>query len=192
MKPSTLLNLPVQTRRSRVINLHAVDAQIVFLRRWVFGVHQRQGDERPAVFVPRRQHWKLIQTRFKIDNLSHRPTRNCARAQLQKIANQRTMPPKLPAIGWQQRLSNTHQFLDKLLRFRSKGKLDSFGRAEKVGYNGKLASLHALEKQRRSVLLDDAAMNLGHFQAGIDFSFDGNKIVFAAQEIEEGTKISVH
>jgi len=35
-------------------------------------------------------------------------------------------------------------------------------------------------------------MNLSDFEVGIDFNFDSDQIVFAAQDIEEGTKISVH
>ena len=35
-------------------------------------------------------------------------------------------------------------------------------------------------------------MNLGDFEVGIDFTIDGNQVVFATEEVEEGTEVSVH
>jgi hypothetical protein len=35
-------------------------------------------------------------------------------------------------------------------------------------------------------------MNLSQFEVGIYFSFDGNKIVFAPQQVEEGAKVAMH
>ena len=39
---------------------------------------------------------------------------------------------------------------------------------------------------------DHATMNFGEFEIRIDFDIDGDKIVFATEKVEEGTKVSVH
>ena len=72
MKATAFLNLPVQAGCLRVVNLHAIDAEVVLLRDWMFGVNQRKRDEWPAVFVPRREHGKLIEMRRRINDISDR------------------------------------------------------------------------------------------------------------------------
>jgi hypothetical protein len=81
MKAAAFLNLPMQARRARVVNLHAVHAKVVLLRFRVFSVNQRQRKERAAVFLPGRQHRQSIEMRLEIDYLGHWPTRDSARAE---------------------------------------------------------------------------------------------------------------
>src|SRR5439155_4341368 len=102
MKAAAFLNLPMQARGFRVVNLHAIDAEVVLLRRRMFGVDEWQSDERPTVFLPRGQHRKLIETRRLLNDFTDWATGNRARAELQEIANQRAMLPKLLSIRRQQ------------------------------------------------------------------------------------------
>jgi len=102
------------------------------------------------------------------------------------------MLPEFSAIGRQQRLGDACQLSDELFGLRAKGELDSFLCAEEVCGDGEAAFLHLREKQRWPAAFDHAAVNLGDFQIGIDFTIDGNKIVFATEKVEEGTKVSVH
>src|SRR5437763_7363830 len=106
MKATAFLNLPVKARGFLVVNLHAIDAEVVLPRRRMFGIDERQSDERPTIFLPGRRHRELIEVRLKVDDLCHWPARTCARAEFQKIANQRTMFPELFSIRWQQRLGD--------------------------------------------------------------------------------------
>ena len=82
-----------------------------------------------------------------------------------------------------------YQLSDKFFRSGSERQFNATLRAEKISDDGKATSLHSREKQCGSAALDHAAMNLGNFEIWIDFSFDGNEIVFATQEVEEGAKV---
>src|SRR5712692_3424327 len=82
--------------------------------------------------------------------------------------------------------------MDKLFRLGTKGEFDASLCAKEIGDDRKLAFLHSREQQRRPTALDHAPMNFGNFEVRIDFSFNGNEILFTAQEFEEGTEISVH
>src|SRR5581483_6220544 len=64
--------------------------------------------------------------------------------------------------------------------------------SEKIGDDWESTSLHSIEQQRRPDTFNHQTMNLGDFEIWIDFNIDRNQIIFAAQEVEEGTKISVH
>ena len=98
VKAAAFLNLPMQTRSRGVVNLHAIDAEVVLLRRRMFRIDERQSDERPTVFLPGSQHRKLIETRRLLNDFTDWATRNRARAEFQEIANQRTMLPELLSI----------------------------------------------------------------------------------------------
>ena len=60
MKASAFLNLPMQSRMLRIIDLHAIDTEVVFICLRVLGVNQGQGDERAAVVLPRSQYGQFI------------------------------------------------------------------------------------------------------------------------------------
>ena len=91
-----------------VVNLHAINAEVVFLSERIFGVDQRQRDEGPAVFLPRREHGQFIQASRPIDDFRYRPARNSSRAEFEKVAHQRTMFPKLRAIGRQKSFGDAY------------------------------------------------------------------------------------
>src|SRR5207237_6452200 len=94
MKAATFLNLPMQPRGPRIVDLHPVNPQIMFLCDWVFRIDQRERDEWPAVFVPSRKHRQLIESHRWFDDLRHRSTRSIARAKFEEIAHQRAMFPE--------------------------------------------------------------------------------------------------
>src|SRR2546425_4390445 len=85
MKAAALLNLPMQPRGPRIVDLHPVNPQIMFLCDWVFRIDQRERDEWPAVFMPSRKHRQLIESHRWFDDLRHRPTRSIARAEFEKV-----------------------------------------------------------------------------------------------------------
>lgn len=55
VEAAALVDLEVHARRGRVVDLHAVHAEVGLPRRGVLGVDERQREERPAVAVPRRE-----------------------------------------------------------------------------------------------------------------------------------------
>src|ERR1700720_2505599 len=101
VKTSALRNLPMQPRRVRSVNLHAIDAEVMFVGDRIFSVNQRQSDEGPAVFLPRCEHRQVSQVTWSIDDFRYRPARDGPGAQLEKIAHQRSMFPKLRTLGRQ-------------------------------------------------------------------------------------------
>src|SRR5258705_665038 len=52
MEAAALLNLPMQSRRPFVIDLHTVNTKIVLFGGRIFGVNKRKGDKRPAILLP--------------------------------------------------------------------------------------------------------------------------------------------
>src|SRR5688572_19722520 len=94
MKPAALLNLPMQTGSFGVVNLHAIDAQIVLLRSRMFRVNQRQRDEWPAVFLPRGDNGQTIELRRLDYVFGDRRARNLSRSQSQKLEAKLPMTPE--------------------------------------------------------------------------------------------------
>src|SRR5437016_12448348 len=113
MKAAAFLNLPMQPRGPRIVDLHPINPQIMFLCDWVFRMDQRERDEWPAVFVPSRKHRQLIESHRWFDDLRHRPTGNVASSEFQELAREGSMFPKFRPVRREQRLSNVHQFFDK-------------------------------------------------------------------------------
>ena len=66
VEAAALVYLPVHACGARVEELHAVDAEVVSARRGVFGVDERQSEERAAVFVPCREHGQFVETRRSV------------------------------------------------------------------------------------------------------------------------------
>ena len=85
MKAATFLNLPMQPRGLRIVDLHPVNAKIMFLCDWVLGINQRERDEWAAVFMPGSEHGQLVESNRWFDDFRHRPTRNVARAEFEKV-----------------------------------------------------------------------------------------------------------
>ena len=81
MKAAAFLNLPVQPGCVRIVNLHAIDAEVVFLRVDV-GVDEWQRNEWAAIFPPGREDWKLSELHLLLHNFRHRRPRYVARSQL--------------------------------------------------------------------------------------------------------------
>src|SRR5262249_9726182 len=106
MKPAALLDLPVQPGGMRVVDLHSINAEVVFFSLGMFGVDERQSDEWTAIFLPRGQDRQLIKTRRSIDNLCDRRSRSVPRSELQQLERDRAMIPELGRFGWQDRLGN--------------------------------------------------------------------------------------
>src|SRR5258705_11298847 len=52
MEAAALLNLPMQSRRTFVIDLHTVNTKIVLFGGGIFGVNKREGNKRPAILLP--------------------------------------------------------------------------------------------------------------------------------------------
>src|SRR5262249_40902283 len=59
MKAAAFLNLPVQSGRMRIVDLHPVNAEIVLFSYRMLGVDQRQSDEWTTIFLPGRQYRQL-------------------------------------------------------------------------------------------------------------------------------------
>jgi hypothetical protein len=134
----------------RVVDLHAVDAEVVFLRYRVLGVNERQRDEWPTVFLPGCQHRQLVQSRGTIDHLSDRRSRDVFFVpSFSKIERDRTMFPEFTKLRRQDRLGDLNQLAHKRFRLWAKREIDAALRAEHVRDDRITAALHALEQQRR-------------------------------------------
>jgi hypothetical protein len=76
-----------------------------------------------------------------------------------------------------------HDFPHEGFGLRAEGALDAPLRAEEICDYGVAAALDVLEKQRGASALDDAAMDFGEFEIGVNFRFDSGEVVFAFEEV---------
>jgi len=169
--PSPFSDLAVEARRLVVVTLDAVHAEVVHLRLWVFGVHQRQRDERPAVERPGGDHRKprearrLVNDQRKIKRLALEPdTREPGKGV--------PMVPYLREAGRHQGVRHRRDFAHQLLRPPAKGEVDPARRAEQVGDERKACALYPSEEQGGTTTLDDAPMDFGDLEVRIDFGRD--------------------
>ena len=122
VKAAAFLNLPVQPGCLSIVDLHAIDAEVVLFGHRIFGVNERQSDKRAAVLLPRREHWQLIESRGPIYNLLLPasamvfvvPSCNNSKAKA-------TMLPQFSRAGRQQRFRDLHQLANDCFRLWSKG-----------------------------------------------------------------------
>ena len=87
MKAPAFLNLPVQSGGVRIVNVHAINAEVVFLRHRMFGIDQRQRNKRPAVFLPGSQDRQFVKTHLLLNHFRDRRARHFARPEPEKIAH---------------------------------------------------------------------------------------------------------
>ena len=181
MKAAALLNLPVQTGRLRVVDLHSVDAEVVLSRDRILGVDERQRDERPAVFLPRRQHRQLIEPRWSIDNLRYRRAARVRRSEFKEVERHGAILPQFARTRRQYRLRDVHHLAHQRFRLRTECKIQTPISTEHVRNDGISASLHPLEQQRGTAFGDHTPMNLRKLEIRIDLSFDSDDFVFSGE-----------
>src|SRR5207245_4010665 len=92
----------------------------------------------------------------------------------------------------QERFGNADQLFDELLGLWAKSKINPLRSAKQIRNDRKAASLHSLKQQRRATSFNYAAMYFSKLEIRIDFGIDRNEIIFTAQALEEGTKVTVH
>jgi hypothetical protein len=183
MKAAAFVYLPVQPRRLSVKALHAVHSQIVLTGRRMLRVDEREREERPAVFLPRRQDRQFIKSRRLVHHLRDGSAPGVACAELQSFKSKETMLPELCGAGRKESFSDMHDLSHKSLRLRAEGKLNTPRCAEEISDYGVAAALDAIEKQRGASALDHSAMDFGEFEVGVNFRFDSYEIVFAFEQV---------
>ena len=152
----------------------------------MFRVDERQRDERPAVFLPSRQHGQFVKPRWLSMTCvtgARRVLRVPRLAELQARASDAARAPRGAAARSDSATCTTSR--TSASGFGPKGELDAPRRAEEIGDDRIAAALHSLEQQRRAAALDHAAMDFRQFEIRIDFRFDSDEIVFAFEQIEK-------
>jgi hypothetical protein len=147
--------------------------------RGMLRVNKREREERPAVFLPRRQDRQFIKARRHVHHLRDGSAAGVARAELESFKGEETMLPELCGSRRQKSFSDMHDLSHKRLRLWAEGKLNTPFCAEEICDYRVAATLYVLEKQRRASALDDATMNFCEFEVGVNFRFDSYEIVFA-------------
>lgn len=80
----------------------------------------------------------------------------------------------------------------ELFRFRAEGEFDPPFRSEKIGHDRVTAVADAFEQKRWTTLRDDAPVYLRQFEIWVDFRFDDDKFILAAQKFKIRAKVAVH
>jgi hypothetical protein len=187
MKAAAFLNLPVQSGRVRIVNLHAIDAEVVLLRDWMFGVDKGQGNEWAHIFLPGREDWKLSELHLLLHNFGNRGPRYFARSQLQKIPHQPAMLPKFRSIWREQRFSYVDYLFDEFFRLAPKSQVNSFGVPNRLVTTGKRLPFTRLKSSAGPPLSITRRWISASFQIGIDFGIDCDDIFFAGKQFEKCT-----
>jgi hypothetical protein len=71
-----------------------------------------------------------------------------------------------------------------LLWFVAKRQFQSFIGAKEIGGDGKLGTFNPGEQQGRTTCRDNAPVNLGDFQIGIDFLIDNEQLIFFFEYVQ--------
>src|SRR5687768_9247476 len=158
----------------------------------IFGVDERKGNERPAVFLPRGQDGKLAQVGRTVNHFSNWGSTCSAGSEFKQVPRNRAMLPKFSAAWRQQGFGDFREVANERLRLWPKGEFDALSCAEEIGDNRIVAAFNAFEEERRPPLLDYAPMNLGRLKVRIDFGFNCDDVFFAREEVEECAQVSMH
>src|SRR5690242_8072837 len=102
------------------------------------------------------------------------------------------MLPEFSRFWRQQRFSNVHCIAHERFWLWAKSEIDAPLGAEHVRNDRIPAAFDAFEQQRWTTLLNDAAMDLGQLEVGIDLGFDGDDLVFPGKSIEECSQARMH
>src|SRR5689334_3998883 len=95
------------------------------------------------------------------------------------------MLPQFSGLWWQERFSDVHCIAHERFWLWAKRDIDATLGSKHVRHHRMAAAFHAVEQQRRTAFIDDAAMNLGQLEVRIDLGFDGDDLVFPGESIEE-------
>jgi hypothetical protein len=100
--------------------------------------------------------------------------------------------PQFSSARWQECFGKPDKVAHQGLWLWAKRQLNAASSAKQIRNDGILASLYPLEKQRRSLSLDNTAVNLCGFEVWINFSFDCDEVFFAGEYVEKCPQISMH
>src|SRR5262252_4568211 len=117
MEAPAFLNLPVQAGGIGIVDLHAIDAEIVFPCLRMLGINQWQGDKRATILLPGGQHRKFVEPDLFFNYLGNWSAPDTAGSEFQKVAHQPAMFPKFRSIRWQKRFRDTDQLFDEIFGF---------------------------------------------------------------------------
>jgi hypothetical protein len=109
--------------------------------------------------------------------------------QLQCFQRQVAVLPKLGEFRGQKSLGEMDYLLDELLGFRAKREFDAFGSSEQVCDNREGAALDPVEQERRPMTLDNASMNFGDFEIGVNLCLNRDEVTFLAQDLKKLSEI---
>ena len=111
------------------------------------------------------------------------------RADLDQLAADVARAPQRRRRRRQQRLGQLDEPPDQPQRPLAERQLGAAGGAEQIGDEPEIGALDVGEEQRRSAGRDDAAVNLGGFEMGIDRRLHRDDVVVTAELVDEGAEI---
>ena len=85
-----------------------------------------------------------------------------------------------------------HHALDELERTRAECQFGAVRRAKQIGDERKRRARHVVEAQRRATRRDDAPMNLGRLERGINRRGNLDDVAVAPQPVEKRSKVAEH
>ena len=189
VEPAPFLDLPVHAEGVRIVPLDAVDAEVVLAAVRVLGVDERQGDEVAAVLGPGLDQGQAAKVGGGLPALENRTAADGAQPQAHPFPRQPAVAPEPARRQRGELVRHLDQLSQKALRPRSERQVDPAGCPEQVGDRGEVGPFDALEQQRRSARGDDAAVDLGQFEIGVDRGFDPRQLPLFFKQLEEGSKV---
>ncbi len=94
VKAPAFMDLPVQSGRLRIVQLHAIHTEIMLVCDGMLCVDERQGDERPAVFLPCCEDGQPVEPRGPVCDLRDGRMSHVARAEPQSFERERPVLPE--------------------------------------------------------------------------------------------------
>ena len=194
VSPSAADDLDVHAGGLRVVALHSVHAEVVRAVVRVLRVDQGQGDEGSAVLLPGLEHRQPVEASRSVHDVEDRPPGHTPKPHSEGIGDPIPLFPDGSQGGGEEVLRDPGCALDELDRLPAECELHPPGCPEEVRDQRKVG-LDALvmrlrEDQRGPAGGDDAAVDLGGFEVGVDRHVDLDHIAAVAQQLEEDAEIS--
>jgi hypothetical protein len=174
---------------ARIVDLHAIHAEVMSRPIRMRRINERQRDERTAVVWPACQRRDAIESNVARDAIDHRPALHAARADLEQLTANVACVPQLSGRWRQQGLREMNDAANQTQWPLAERHLSAARGAKEIGDEPEVGPFDVGEEQRGTAGGDHAAVDFRSFEMGINRRFDRDKVGVTAKLVEERAEI---
>ena len=190
VEPAALADLPVHPRGARIVDLHAVDAEVARARLRVLGEDEPERDEAPAVAGPELK----VRERGEVRARRHLLRGAAAHPLGPHREHAGSAPAQAPQVAERARREGVQHLLQLRAhrgRRAPERQLDPTPRSEHVDREREFRAAHVLEQQRRAIGAHLAARDLADLARPVHLASHALEIA-AALQLRDEVRESAH